>query len=350
MEMKRNNALDFLKICATVMIVFHHYQGTTGVVFEHFNFDNGKYYFGYLVELFFMISGLFMCKYKKLDVSFSDFFVKRCIRLLPMTAIAGAVHMVRIYMSYKSFHIWGWIINALGLYSIGGEGLKAYNINPPSWYVSSLLICYLFFYFILTLYKRWNISLKWLCVAMMIIGIAIQSYAIDIPFFNDRTSRGYIAFFFGVLIGELIEKMKITKRMYVWMGLIAIGFVWVALFKYEWISSGFGYNLLFIFYPCIIVIFTSDLMKKFFHAKCIGVISEITFSVYLLHSPIYLLMDSFAEFMQIKLPIHRVEFMVGYTILTFLVGTVAYFFVEKPITKILLLKYEKYQLNKVKRI
>lgn len=36
---ERNYALDFLKICATIIIVFHHYQQVTEVVYiNHINF------------------------------------------------------------------------------------------------------------------------------------------------------------------------------------------------------------------------------------------------------------------------------------------------------------------------
>ena len=54
---KRIYTLDVVKILASICIIFHHYQGEFGVQFSHFNFHNGRFYFGYLVELFFIISG-----------------------------------------------------------------------------------------------------------------------------------------------------------------------------------------------------------------------------------------------------------------------------------------------------
>lgn len=60
-EKQRDYTLDFIKICATIIIIFHHYQQVTGAFFENkINFWNGKFYFGYVVELFFILSG-FLC-------------------------------------------------------------------------------------------------------------------------------------------------------------------------------------------------------------------------------------------------------------------------------------------------
>ena len=72
-KMDRNYSLDMVKIVATICIVFHHYHGFSGVVFSNLNFDNGRYYFGWNVELFFMISGFLMYKYIDGEYSFREF-------------------------------------------------------------------------------------------------------------------------------------------------------------------------------------------------------------------------------------------------------------------------------------
>ena len=47
----RDYSLDILRIAATILIVFHHYQQCTGAFFEgRLNFYNGRFYFGYIVE------------------------------------------------------------------------------------------------------------------------------------------------------------------------------------------------------------------------------------------------------------------------------------------------------------
>ena len=78
MERKRIFILDILKIVATILIVFHHYQQILNVEFNKINFFGGKFYFGHLVELFFLISGFLMFNYIekiKQGLSFEEFFI-----------------------------------------------------------------------------------------------------------------------------------------------------------------------------------------------------------------------------------------------------------------------------------
>ena len=62
MNKSRFTNLDFIKVIIATLIVFHHYQYLSGIKFNHINFYGGRIYYGYLVELFFMISGFLMQK------------------------------------------------------------------------------------------------------------------------------------------------------------------------------------------------------------------------------------------------------------------------------------------------
>lgn len=60
--MKRNHAIDLIKVIAPAIIVMHHY--TIGFYPESKGFfSGGPVYFGRLVELFFIISGYLTYKY-----------------------------------------------------------------------------------------------------------------------------------------------------------------------------------------------------------------------------------------------------------------------------------------------
>ena len=57
----RLHGLDFVKVIATILIVLHHYWQVHNVYIDNgINFFNGKFYFGHLGELFFVLSGFFI--------------------------------------------------------------------------------------------------------------------------------------------------------------------------------------------------------------------------------------------------------------------------------------------------
>lgn len=60
MKEKHINGFDYLKVFAASAIVLHHYQQVFSVCFQGINFYGGRINFGYLVELFFTISGFLM--------------------------------------------------------------------------------------------------------------------------------------------------------------------------------------------------------------------------------------------------------------------------------------------------
>ncbi len=62
---KRVYSLDALKVIAATLLVFHHYEAATETQFKYINFYSGSFYFGWLVELFFLLSGFFTYQYIK---------------------------------------------------------------------------------------------------------------------------------------------------------------------------------------------------------------------------------------------------------------------------------------------
>lgn len=131
---RREYSLDVIKIIATILIVFHHYQQVTGAMFSVINFWDGKFYFGYIVELFFVLSGYFMWRYVdriNATYSFKCFILKKMQRLLPLVAIGAVVYEILLII-YQILYgqqwlgiqvtLWGTVIDALGIQD--GWGLR----------------------------------------------------------------------------------------------------------------------------------------------------------------------------------------------------------------------------------
>lgn len=97
MEMcKRKAAIpgfDYLKIICSILIVFHHYQQRFECHFKYINFFDGAFYFGYLVELFFMISGFLTVYTMRKEKVYYAFFHK-LVRLYPISLISVLVALI----------------------------------------------------------------------------------------------------------------------------------------------------------------------------------------------------------------------------------------------------------------
>lgn len=360
---KRSYSLDVLRIIATILIIFHHYQQITGAYFEgHINFWNGRFYFGYIVEFFFLLSGYFMYRYvEKVNkgLSFMKFFMPRALRLLPLVLISGLTYEVLLAIYQKvcggdwfgvSITVWGVIINALGVQD--GWVFANPMVNNPTWYISVLLLCYVVFYLLTYLSKRWQIPHTYLFAFMVSLGCGAQTYGLNLPFLNGSSCRGYYAFFFGVLLAEGLEKLSAAKsrRIYIFWGSIAsVAFLLcMMVYKWEWVASSINYLMTFWFYPALIIIFSSGPVAKLFDHRFIGTLGKITYDVYIWHCPNFLLLYIIPVVTGQSWSLLTVKAMLLYTVFFFAVGAVSCYVLERPINRwIDKIRVERAVTNKV---
>lgn len=259
MNKERIYSLDALKFFAAIFIVFHHFQQDMRIRFVGINFFGEGTYFGYLVELFFIISGYLVakgCKYMK-KATFKEFFVKKCVRIYPMAFLATGTYCVLSWLYYGLVGNWFDeveidIWNAIASLMLISHGSFVRNItiaaNNPIWYLCVLLICYVILWTLSKFSERSGLAIEYLCVAMVLLGVGVRIVGVDWPFFNYYTARGYMSFFLGVLISQLLKKCGEREKQYLKVGagvallvagvLVIKGQVVVALFFDSW----FGIN------------------------------------------------------------------------------------------------------------
>ena len=156
-------SLDLLKFFLTIIIVFHHFQQGTGAIFKGVNFYNGRIYFGYCVEAFFLISG-FVTAFQvsaKGTGNFKTWMEKRILRILPISALSVVAWLV-VYLFYKLFTgssfpgLWRIFTSVTCTFVGGGVILPGdgQGVNNPLWYVCVLFICYAIYYCLQYLSKK----------------------------------------------------------------------------------------------------------------------------------------------------------------------------------------------------
>ena len=347
MKKERNYSLDFLKIIATIiLIVFHHYQQILNVEFRGVNFFGGRFYFGYLVEFFFLVSGFLMFNYIekiKEGLTFKEFFLRRVIRLMPLIIIAAISYEILLYIYPKVFgdyfynlklDFWGLIISILGIQA--GWSFENPMINNPMWYISVLVLCYIIFYIStkISISKKYNYI--YFYVAIVFLGLSIQKNGTDLAFFNSYTARGYYAFFFGLVFSILFNTYKISKFIKI-LSIFTVVFITFLILKHYYIlERNINYTLTFIYYPSLIIIFNSGLLKRILSSKIIGKIGEISFNIYVWHGGFILLLSIINKYYSFDINFASYKTMFISTIVLYIFGAISYYFIEKHLRNIIL--------------
>lgn len=351
MNNKRCYSLDALKVFATILIVFHHYQQMTGAYFEHsINYFGGKFYFGYIVELFFILSGYFMFKYIeriKKGLSFKRFYLKRMQRLLPLVMLSAICYEILLILYEKIFQksyfdikptLWGTIIDSLGLQS--GWVFADPFVNAPTWYISVLFLCYAIFYLVTFLSQKLHVSSRYFYVAIILLGCGINTFGINLPFFNSQSARGFYSFFTGILLATYFYEKEINWKESLISLFTLMVLIFCIIFHYDFVENGFVYLLTFCFYPAIIILFQSHFISKLFSNRFWGRWGEISFDVYIWHNLLFIVMFLFLKFIDRAPNFSKHSNMYLFCFIAEIVGLISYYLIERPISKVFSKKKE----------
>lgn len=333
---KRYFLLDVYKIICTIFIVFHHYQQFFGVEFNGVNFYGGKFYFGYVVELFFMISGFVLLKsdcwsYNQEENRIgvvSKQFCKRIIRFYPLALIAFAFSVFLALVYYALFREWisniftnpiTYVTSATLTFS-GFPFLDRIGINNPAWYLCVLIQCYFSYYLIKLLPKK---EIKPILYGLIVIFFLFLKI-LYLPGFMGNSHRGYIAFFVGVLLSSIDEKIKIQK----WYPFIplTIGIILCVLFK-KW----YWYPLTLFIYPSLLLFACSWFQLS---SRTIKTICLVSFSVYLFHSPLEMMLSLFLKLLNVEIT-HSYLTMILFFAFVSLFACLVHFLIERNINKLI---------------
>lgn len=217
-DIKFNNriiTLDILKFILTIIILLHHYQQSTGFLFKHFiNFYGGKFYFGYVVEIFFIISG-FLIMHKFIDkfnnnidnpFNFLGGGVKKYFLYMFLTNLCCGIILIFNYNLLRpSYNFWSLTKSLIGIIPFNINDNQFLGTNNPTWYITILIFLSIIFSILVKFIKN---NEELLFAFAIIILFAIQLRAMDIygPFLNGAVYRGITCYFLGSLCCILVYK------------------------------------------------------------------------------------------------------------------------------------------------
>lgn len=281
MEKRENlTGLDVLKIAASTLIIYHHYQQVFHVSFRPVNFYRGAFNFGYLVELFFIISGFLTLYSDKAEKPFVNAFRKKIFRFLPVVTIACTFTLlVKSIASADLSALWNWkslIANYFLIFS-GWPFFSMIGYNNPTWYLCVLIQCYLVFYLVRWLSRTLGVNRLWLDAVIVAACFVLRR----LGYLPDSTYRGLQAFSVGILVCGLRDVFP--KKNWIYCLLLPLSVV--LLFT---LPTSYQRRIVtFLTYPALLMLFlglwgsVSDTVSD-----RIRLGGKLSFEVYVWHYPL----------------------------------------------------------------
>lgn len=340
MAKERNGAIDFLRAAAATLIVLHHYQQGVNITFKHMNFYGGAINFAYIVELFFLISGLMMYRHVaelKETMTFKQFMGERIKRIIPLLSISVFLEAILRYIEESlkgqagfSRNLLDIVVNALGLQSIGVFSVN--SINYPTWYLSVLILCYVWLFLIIKVSKKVKCNSCYGYIFMMVLGIVINTYSWDTIFLNRELSRGYFAFFAGLLLAYYCEKVRKNVGELISL-LFFCCFLALLIMRPNFVATGdFYFYTLLLWIPLLLLALRWKSVRDN-NCKALILLGKASFSVYIWNEPLSCFRNIIASVFNIDLC--TINAMIVFVLGNWLIGICSFLWIEKPISKLL---------------
>lgn len=328
--------LDIARGVAALIVVIFHYRLFYQVQISENLFNINQLPFndfliiffknGWLaVQFFFILSGfifyeLYLEKITLKKITLKNFFILRFSRLYPLHLFTLILTVILIYLfnffDIKSFKIEGDIYHfILNFFLIHFWGFEQYqSFNEPSWSVSIEMMCYLIFFFIFSL----KLNKYFTTIFLIIISAIIYN-------FNIFISYGLYCFFIGGMCNLIYKKIDTGKFMIFFCIILAISII--SLLQIE----NTIYNkviLLSITLPSIILILASFQKKNILIGKNFRFLGDISYSIYLNHFVIQLLVHLIFGIFDIKVNFNSEIVFIIYLAFIIISSTFTYYYLE----------------------
>lgn len=149
----------------------------------------------------------------------------------------------------------------------------------------------------------------------------------NLPFLNYGVSRGYAAFFWGMILYYIYNNFS-RKILFIISIILTPALSFCVLFNHG-IDDMWGI-LTFMLFPSVLFLALS--VERVFKSKLFPFLGGVSFSVYLWHSPMICLYICIKKLLGFELVYSKVEmWLFGFCLC--LIACLIYSFIEKPLTK-----------------
>lgn len=275
---------DAIKAVAAACIVLHHYQQSFEVQFAEFNFFGGKIEFGWLVELFFMLSGFLAVSSKKRQKgNYVKQFTAKCLRFFPsvLLSLAAILAMLAVSNPEKlySLTVGDYLVNFFLCFSGWGVNI-GFGLNNPTWYLCILIQCYLLYYLVDALCRGTKIPAALIHLGIGTLSVYLFWYRGVARIYTNL--RGISCFFLGAFL-YAVATGEDRKS----VALHTLPILLVSLLGLRLSSSDWGVCVVGLF-PAMILLAASLPQLQ---SRAISELGRASFQTYIWHGPMMRLAD-----------------------------------------------------------
>lgn len=354
---KSFDALKGLVILVTV-VIGHYWQFTPGgyyadganatwvdITNKITAFSFGKTYT--FMELLMMISGFQLySSYRKIrdgEVEFGTYLGKRAKRLIPVAALAAITMFIGVYVYYQQFGAYWYNTSPApghfieNLFLVQSWVNTSHTLNGTMWYVSVYFFCTILYYILARIGGKNKGGIFWMAVPV-IAGLWLTEKKLDIVLLNADMARGYVGFFFGVLVAA--ASAKLAKK-HAWLySLISIA-VFVVFYRFvgPFFKSGTTLDktlpmMVLLYAPMLVLLAHSDVLDKIIGNPLFAGLGKISYCMAAFNFPFYVWMAILDGKFQWNLPYTKVHMYYIIAGAQILLATIIYLLYEKPLGKL----------------
>lgn len=350
MKTDRIVGIELLRFLSSFSILVWHFQHFSLVPFEKkiqpfYSSLNIFYDYGSVgVKVFWCISGvvffyIYLEKILNNEISFINFSIARFSRLYPLhflTLIVILLLQVIYEYFYGSYFVYIYDFKhfLLNIFFINGWGIEdQFSFNGPSWSVSIEIIIYIIFF---VLFFYFKIYLSFIISILLFLIFYFTSLA------DGNVAYALFYFFAGGLIciskyhAEKIFSGKfIRKYLFYIIGIcLLISIILV-------INNNILYKKFFIHLFVVSIVYFFILINRVFeYNKKIWIfLGNLTYSSYLLHFPLQLLLMILFKVFQIDIGVESKSLFLFFILITLFLSALVYKKYEMPIQKNIRSKY-----------
>jgi peptidoglycan/LPS O-acetylase OafA/YrhL len=330
---------------------------------------------GWLVQLFFCLSGFLMCYHYKTKIeqgriTFADFSVARLSRIYPahwVVMIAAAPIMIGVaklsgvigFETVVAGH--GNNANVLNfIYTFTLVNTVGLNVaaffNPSTWYLTFIILLYTMFFVIIKHCKGRSGLLYFavpVAVGTSIINGAFADFS-TVPLISETGGFAMVSFFMGCAVCELYKRRdNVNFRLPALIVSVAVVLLFPYLLRYHpsYLETSTlrltstAYTIAF--YPALIfVCLHIKWLSKFLSMSFFQWLGDLSFSIYLWHLPVLFLAGLLlAVFDKQAYASSRIVLISWFTA-TVALAQITHLFIEKPAQKYIRNTYNKWKAAK----